>query len=633
VITLVRRILFLAIAAGTIGDSYADSRLLADLHPGSTSSFDYDSAESSLPSAYLGGLTYFVTLGCQVWQTDGTSANTSMMVDLSGGSDPTCMGEVSRVNNRLLLTSGYSLWMSDGTGAGTSEMITPDIHGVREVVPWQGSPGWSVISSYNFDTDTFEVWATNGTSAGTTLLATVGDTEFPTLAFLSEQRLAIGGHNGLWLATSPSLPATKVGSGFTSVDHLVGMITDGKSILFMATDSAHGEEVWYSDMTDIGTHIIRDFTPGTSGTTNVKLAGVNEGLFYFTVGDVLWRADGTATAALTTAGQVIAKPVIASIGNITIFTGQENDGYHLWKTNGTAIGTQRYTTAPEVNDPIGQIVTFSDALYVIKNQSGINAFMTQGMQDDLTPVGTRPIQFGSPTRLGRSVIVPGQAVLGIFRRDEATPYTTTPMTVGASVNSNIFIGGPVLYFGANMTTTGIEPHAVDLPDTAASICSSPNLSIPDNTNVAANDLIEVPQHAVMKNLTVDLRVSHTYIGDLSAFLNHIDANGQVRTVQLLARPIGCASNDLDVVFDDLSTDVPGSANCSTDTHAQAFAAGTKFRPPQALAGFVGDDLNGKWILQVFDSANRDVGGITQWCLDTTGKSDVIFKNGYETPVP
>ena len=105
----------------------------------------------------------------------------------------------------------------------------------------------------------------------------------------------------------------------------------------------------------------------------------------------------------------------------------------------------------------------------------------------------------------------------------------------------------MLYFAAQQTTTGLEPFAVDLIGSNSAVCSSPNQRIPDNTTRGTIHAISVPQHATIGNITVDLRLSHTYIGDLSATLTHVSTGHSITLIQRADR---CESDDLDVVFDD-----------------------------------------------------------------------------------
>ncbi|RLB88642.1 MAG: hypothetical protein DRH10_07285, partial [Deltaproteobacteria bacterium] len=92
---------------------------------------DINQAGNSNPANLLdiNNVLYFTaddgTNGRELWTTDGTSANTTMVKDINpgaGGSDPTGL---TNLNNVLYFTAddgtnGRELWMSDGTSANTT---------------------------------------------------------------------------------------------------------------------------------------------------------------------------------------------------------------------------------------------------------------------------------------------------------------------------------------------------------------------------------------------------------------------------------------------------------------------------------------------------------------------------------
>ena len=67
--------------------------------------------------------------------------------------------------------------------------------------------------------------------------------------------------------------------------------------MFVAIDADHGQEIWVSDWTPGGTHVLKDIHPGPAGTY-VGASVVYKGLLYFVaddgvIGSELWRTDGT----------------------------------------------------------------------------------------------------------------------------------------------------------------------------------------------------------------------------------------------------------------------------------------------------------------------------------------------------
>ncbi|MEP6483003.1 MAG: proprotein convertase P-domain-containing protein [Rudaea sp.] len=616
----------------------ADQRSLGDLTPGSANSFLYQQ-ESSLNVAYLNGHTYFVTAGCKLWKSDGSAATTVLAADFSSG-DTSCMvtsfGSLARVNSKIILIRSTSpkLVVTDGTQADTVPLNVPNLNNLDSLRPWDGNPGYVVLTTDDHSSAQ-EVWATDGTLANTIRLAQLGGELNVALAFMTHQRLAIGSSNGLWLAEDPATPATQLGSGFNNVGSQFnstgrGLVSSGDSLYFTASDAAHGQEIWFSDLTSVGTHVIKDITPGPSDS-NISLDKVDgAGRAYFTIGDVLWRTDGTSanTFPLTVPGQVITNFPVQVVGDAVIFDGLENDGHHLWKSDGTLAGTAEYTSKFGSSFILGTAVNFGDVLdFAVQGSATLYAVsdVVQPYPIGLIAISTR----GAPIRAGRSRVIPGEGRSTIVRNDHDFVDSVINGVPGSS-NSNFAVGGSMLYFAASQTTTGLEPYAVDLVGSNAAVCSSPNQHIPDNTTRGLIDAIAVPQHATIGNLTVDLRLSHPYIGDISATLTHVSTGHSVTLIQQASR---CESDDLDVVFDDAATIPFDETTCSSDPDGQAFPAGTYLKPGTALSAFIGDDVSGLWELNVVDNAAGDTGGITQWCLDITGVTDRIFSNGFEVPPP
>jgi ELWxxDGT repeat protein len=120
-------------------------------------------------------------------------------------------------------------------------------------------------------------------------------------------------------------------------------------LYFAADDGVHGQELWVSDGTAGGTHMVLDIHPtGSSNPFNFVPFGT--GILFSaddgTHGLELWKSDGTA------GGTVLVKDVVPGAGfyNIREIVPADtqaffnaNDGTHgdeLWVTDGTTAGTQ-----------------------------------------------------------------------------------------------------------------------------------------------------------------------------------------------------------------------------------------------------------------------------------------------------
>lgn len=151
-----------------------------------------------------------------------------------------------------------------------------------------------------------ELWITDGTEAGTRLLADLrpgaagSDPRDGTVAGGRLFFTADDGVHGreLWL-TDGTAEGTRILD--TATGALPGnpenLTVVGDKLFFTADDGAHGRELWVSDGTAAGTRMVGDLRPGAAGSNPEELVALN-GRVYFRAFDVehgteLWGSDGT----------------------------------------------------------------------------------------------------------------------------------------------------------------------------------------------------------------------------------------------------------------------------------------------------------------------------------------------------
>ena len=175
-----------------------------------------------------------------------------------------------------------------------------------------------------------ELWVTDGTSAGTSLLVATD----PTQSFPAPSQFAQFG----------TLELFSAGDGL----HHSGP-DDGK----------HGQELWVTDGTVAGTHMLKDIDPGVyaSGSPqNIVDIGGGHAVFSATFGNIgreLWVTDGTAAgttllkdinpAAFQGSSPSPAIP-IGSSGKAVFSALNGSTGTALWVTDGTVGGTSLLKT-------------------------------------------------------------------------------------------------------------------------------------------------------------------------------------------------------------------------------------------------------------------------------------------------
>ncbi len=403
----------------------AGTHLLLDIHPGAEASGFYGGANFTLPA--LGpfvpagdGLLVFAaddgTHGQEPWVTDGTTAGTRLLADLVPGAEASFPGLFAPLGDGLVLFGtndaaiGTRHWITDGTAAGTRaapqfdadspfigtadfaplgdgrvlftagtelRVATVDGAGSAVVVTFPDSAFNAALGyvtpigdgSAVFRADDgvhgIEPWITDGTAAGTRLLADInaGEGSFAAgFVALGDGRAllsAIDGVHGreLWVTdgTGAALVADiNPGSAGNGLLSLVPI--GGGRVVFAADDGVHGLEPWVSDGTAAGTRMLADIDPrpvqpGSGESFPGGFTALGDGRALFSAfspdqGQELWVTDGTPAGTVLVLdlrpGAASASPTgIAAIGpGLAAFTGDDGvTGPEPWITDGTAAGT------------------------------------------------------------------------------------------------------------------------------------------------------------------------------------------------------------------------------------------------------------------------------------------------------
>lgn len=118
-----------------------------------------------------------------------------------------------------------------------------------------------------------------------------------------------------------------------------------------ARTSIHGKELWISDGTSAGTHVLLDINPGPADSVANFMGSVElNGWHYFTADDgvngrELWRSDGTAGGTTLffefEPGPSSSSPTALTFGGLLyLFPTTSAEGREPWISDGTVAGTQ-----------------------------------------------------------------------------------------------------------------------------------------------------------------------------------------------------------------------------------------------------------------------------------------------------
>jgi ELWxxDGT repeat protein len=387
------------------------------------------------PSSYPTGLTatkdglYFFARGTRgrtdLWKSDGTRSGTvvvkrNLWVNTY---------DVESVGiGRLLYFFAFTgrqdplaLWRSDGTAAGTFPVMTnvklgwpdptsSDDDADDEMV----AVGNRLFFAADGDRNGTELWVSNGTKRGTTLVRDIvtkrnkgAEPAFLTAVGNMLYFTANDGKHGreLWRSNGRSAGTTMV-ADFTSDpfrDPGPGELTVVGQTLFLTNDRYYPSQLWKSDGTEAGTEVVAEVEAA-------GLAGLDDTLYFHSSasGDhEVWTSDGTpeGTAQLTALGDDCVSPDacrdpsrLTAAGDSVYFpvSARDDNGvyvvYELWMTDGTLDGTGRIQsfTPPGSNaePPFDPPVEVAGVPYfVTNNDNGEAQGIIKVVDGALSPTG------------------------------------------------------------------------------------------------------------------------------------------------------------------------------------------------------------------------------------------------------
>lgn len=296
--------------------------------------------------------------GSELWATDGSAAGTALVKDLAPGTGSSTPTDFSVVGETLVFTStvplsGVSiLYRSNGTSAGTQALApmtgtlaARHVSLGNQVVYMTATPGF---------VGTVQMWGTDGTASGTALLGSF--TIERTFVQQDLSNVVVSGGK-LYVAVHRTVGWDLwVSDGTVSGTHLVKNLdlpypptlrhapgtVDG--ILFAASGNGEGYELWRSTGFAATTSRLRDINPGANSSSPVFLEETGPYLLLAaddgTHGRELWVTDGTSLGTMLLRdilpGIASTYPkVIGKLGNKVLLVANDQ----LWVTSGTAFST------------------------------------------------------------------------------------------------------------------------------------------------------------------------------------------------------------------------------------------------------------------------------------------------------
>jgi ELWxxDGT repeat protein len=291
-------------------------------------------------------------------------------------------------NNMLYFISNYNLYKSDGTAENTEQVKEiNELSTHVQFTEYDGKTYFKGPDNNNGD----ELWVTDGTNAGTIMLAEInsdGDGCLNILGVFNDKLYFMGddGTHGreLWV-TDGTESGTQlfldINEGIEDgISYSTRIIILNNELFFQANDGIQGSELWKTDGSAANTQMLIDI----NSTSDSDPSGftIANGKLYFTayneLGEELWVTDGTNQGTHIVIdinpGSDSSTPfkITPYNGKVYFITSMFYDyeaPYNLWESDGTEVGTQIFqdsASAPFVyNNQLyfGKVSGFTAAFY------------------------------------------------------------------------------------------------------------------------------------------------------------------------------------------------------------------------------------------------------------------------------
>ncbi|MCY1033957.1 hypothetical protein OV207_21060 [Corallococcus sp. BB11-1] len=319
------------------------------------------------------------TRGQELWVSNGTTAGTRLVKDLTPGVEGSFLTHLTAVGNDVVFfrevfdeatsATRFELWRSDGTDAGTVRLR--DFGTTVDVSFLDARVGGALLFFVREQAGATSLWRTNGTASGTVRLRRLdaGPDTYPidlrtsgTLALFSLQESS--GLTELWKSDGTAGGTARLASfGASRAVRILGAL--GTSAYVTTTSFSTQYMVIYrvplagGNPTPVVT-LPNDFAAQGAAFPSIGAVSSAPGgrRIYFAVNigsdgpaprdTQLWVTNGTAAGTTLlrrplSLSDEYGSPVYAVADNLVYFSAPDSDGDNIepWVSNGTAAGTRR----------------------------------------------------------------------------------------------------------------------------------------------------------------------------------------------------------------------------------------------------------------------------------------------------
>ncbi len=318
-------------------------------------------------------MAYDATHGKELWKFDLSTANKSLVRDISVGNQSSSLHNLINVNGILYFYKGKALWKSDGTEDGTVLVQDTALEEHPLDISFLTAVGESVYMIANDKIHGTELWKSDGSESAIVMVKDIHKgTE---QSIFRDEKEAIKIASNYYFVADDGIHGIElwISDGTEEGTRILKNIQAGKedafpqnlrdvngTLYFTAFNDTYGRELWKTNGTEEGTVIVKDINPNNR-SVNIKNMLVWNNTLYFTVGlfggdnpgTELWKSDGSHTTLVKQVGSGNYEPDGIVIGRsttdnqLTLVNNKlyfsANDGVHgieLWKSDGSTLGTK-----------------------------------------------------------------------------------------------------------------------------------------------------------------------------------------------------------------------------------------------------------------------------------------------------
>jgi ELWxxDGT repeat protein len=390
---------------------------------------------------------------------------------------------------------GKELWKTDGTAGGTTLIKS----GFISIELLTSSNGLVYFVTSTTETGK-ELWRTDGTPSGTVMVKDL----FPGSNSSDPKELLDVGGTLFFAATIDSFPTSRQlwkTDGTEAGTSIVGYYAPSRNpirltnlngtVFFNGKGPAIGE-LWKSDGTDAGTVVVKD----DPDLKNPLMLAPFNGKLLFRASGSIWLSDGTTTGTLR--GPAMPGPEggewtrFVEVDGTAFYTSAPSLNPELWKTNGTVAGTSRVkdiVPGSSGSNPTN-LVGYGNLLLFSVTVNGQSQFWgSDGTDAGTVQIKLGAFQFARPTPLNGLVYF--KSGEGLWKTDGTAQGTVLVKDGfdGFSGTVSLKTGSlQRLFFAADDSVHGSEPWVSDGTTAGTRIVKNINTDTLDSNIVSVADL-------------------------------------------------------------------------------------------------------------------------------------------------